>query len=191
MIFVYIKTSRKKKLLVYKWELQWQRTCFYIYKAQKNCETFIYIKTRHFAKSKTIYVTSLYTKNQTLYVTQFFKKILNLAFTYKNHDTFCYVHFYVQKARHFEKSKIICVMFLYTKIQTLCITRFFIEVLKLAKGEGEFLYAKNSTLRYIFIWKRNALCVTLYIKPDTIRYIFIWKKNNAPCITFIYIKIIV
>ena len=46
--------------------------------------------------------------------------------------------FYIQKARHFAKSKTICVTFLYPKILTLCVTQFFNEFLKLAEGEGHF-----------------------------------------------------
>ena len=59
---------------------------FYIYKNQKNCETFIYIqKSRHIAKSKTICVTFLFTKIQTLNVTQFFMKKFNWhLYIYKN-----------------------------------------------------------------------------------------------------------
>ena len=48
--------------------------------------------------------------------------------------------FYIQKARHFTKSKIICVMFLNIKSRTLCVTRLFMEFLKLAEGGGIFIF---------------------------------------------------
>ena len=51
--------------------------------------------------------------------------------------------FYILKSRHFPKSKNICVTFLYTKIQTLYVTLFFMNFLKLA-----------------FIYKIMTLCVT-------------------------------
>ena len=60
--------------------------------------------------------------------------------------------FYIQKARHFVKSKTISVTFLYTKIWTLCVTQFFIEFLKLAVGGGHFYMQKN------------ALCITFYMQ---------------------------
>ena len=62
--------------------------------------------------------------------------------------------FYIQKSRHFAKSKIISVTFLYTKIKTLHVTRFFMKKLKLA-----FIYIKvlHSVFRDVLIYK----------KPDT------------------------
>ena len=58
-----------------------------------------------------------------------------------------------QKSRYFAKSKTICVAFLYTKIETPYVTRFFIKKLKIAEG-GAFLYSQNNALfRCIFICK--------------------------------------
>ena len=100
-----------------------------------------------------------------LYFTRFFTKILKLAFIYKKYDTLRYVTFLYTKSQSFRKSKTICVTFLYTKIRTLCATRFFIEFLKLAEWGGHFyvqetihfalhFYIKKScTLRYVFISK--------------------------------------
>ena len=39
---------------------------------------------------------------------------------------------YLQKYRHFAKSKTICVTFLYTKSKTIYVIQFFIKMLKLA-----------------------------------------------------------
>ena len=65
-----------------------KRARLYIYKKQKNFETFLYIqKVGHFAKNKTISVKFLYPKSMTLYVTQFFMKFLNLEFINKKYDT--------------------------------------------------------------------------------------------------------
>ena len=57
---------------------QQNTTCtLYIYKDQKNRETFIYReKARHFAKSETICDTFLLTKSRTLYITRFFINFL-------------------------------------------------------------------------------------------------------------------
>ena len=75
------------------------------------------------------------------------------------------LRFYIQKSRHFAKSKTICVTFLYTKIWTLCVTQFFIEFLKLAEEGSIFICKKQCTLRYILYVKNNALSVTfLYLK---------------------------
>ena len=43
-------------------------------------------------------------------------KFLKFAFILKKHDTLRYVTFFIQKGRHFAKSKTICDTFLYTKI---------------------------------------------------------------------------
>ena len=43
------------------------------------------------------------------------------------------IRFYIQKARHFAKSKTICDTLLYTKTRHFCVTRFFIEFLKFAE----------------------------------------------------------
>ena len=47
-------------------------------------------------------------------------------------------------------------------------------------GGGIFICKKQSTLRYIYIYKNNTLCVKfLHLKnPDTLRYIFIYKKKH-------------
>ena len=61
---------------------------------------------------------------------------------------------FIEKSRHFEKSKTICVTFLCTKILTICVTQF------LAEGGG------------LFLFKNNAICVT-----------FIFAKNNTLSVT--------
>ena len=107
-------------------------------------------------------------------------KFLKLAFIYKNHYTLHYVTFIFKKSRHFAKRKTICVTFICTKIQTLCVTQFFIEFLNLEEG-GAFLYAKN-----------NALCVTfLHTKILTFFVTSLYAKNNALFVTFFYIFCIV
>ena len=69
---------------------------------------------------------------------------------------------YIQKSRHFAKSNTICVTFLFTKIQTLYLTQFFMKVFKLA-----FIYIQKGwhvALRDVFIYK----------KPDTLRYVIFY-----------------
>ena len=104
-----------------------------------------------------------------------YTKIMSLCVTWR---------FYIQKTRHFEKSKTICVMFLYTKSRTLCITQFSIEFLKFTEG-GIFKGIKQFTLRYIFIWKKQCNFCDVYKKLATLRYIFICKKQCILCYVFI------
>ena len=72
---------------------------------------------------------------------------------------------YTQKARHFSKSKTICVTFLATKIHTLYATRFFMKIKKVL-----FINKKHDTLRYVtFLYKKSP---TLG-KSKTIRVTFL------------------
>ena len=82
----------------------------------------------------------------------------------------------MQKSRHFLNTKTICVKFLFTKSQTLNITRFFINVLKFSfiyiqKSRQfalhEVLYTKRPILR-----KPRQLALQFYIfkEPDTLHY---------------------
>ena len=95
-----------------------------------------------------------------------FHEILKLVFIYKKHDTLRYVTFFYRRSESDNLRDV-----LYTKTQTLCITRFFTEFLKMSVVCNAlcvtFLYAKKITLRSIFIFKN----------PDTLRYIFICKKH--------------
>ena len=83
-------------------------------------------------------------------------------------------HFYIQKARHFSNSKKICVRFMYTKIQTLYITQFFIQFLKLA-----FIFKNNDTLRYVkFLYTKSQ---TLRKKKYNLGCVFIYKNADTLC----------
>ena len=74
-----------------------QRARFYI--IEKNCGIFIYICKN----PDTLFcVTILFTKSHTVHITQFFMKF---SIYIKKHHTLRYVMFYIQKAKHFEKSK--------------------------------------------------------------------------------------
>ena len=100
--------------------------------------------------------------------------------------------FYILKDRHFAKSNTICVTFLCLKIRTLCITRFFIEVLKLAEGGGPLLRAKNNALRVTFLYlKKCTLGYVLYTKIPTLYVTLLYAKNDALSVTSIYLKCIV
>ena len=123
---------------------------FYIYKKKKNVIHFYIQKSRHLAKSKTIYDTFISTKSHTLFITLFFMNFLKLAFILKNHDTLRYVMFYIQKDRQFEKRKTICVTFLYTKIRPLFVSRFFIEFLKLAERGGGVVCKKTLCVTFLY-----------------------------------------
>ena len=113
-------------------------------------------KAKHFAKSKRISVTFLYTKIRTLYIPQFFMKILKFAFIYKKHDTLHYVKFLYTKIQTLRKKQDKLPYVLYTKIWTLCVTRFFIEFFKLEEGGG-VIRKKQCTLRYILYAKKCTL----------------------------------
>ena len=152
--------------------------CFLcIYRKQNilwNVHTYIQ-RARHFAKSKNICVTFLFTKIQTLYVTQYFMKYIYIYIM-----TRCVTWgFYIQKAKHSEKSKTICVTFFNTKNLTLCVTQFFMEFLKLAEGEGHFYKQKIMQFALHFVCKKQytAHYVFIYKNLDTLRHIFIFKKN--------------
>ena len=125
------------------------------------------------------------------------------------------VYIYIPKARHFAKSKTISVMFLFTKIHTLYVTRFFMKFSKLA-----FIYIQKSrhlALRFLYT-KIQKLCVTrfacnfwnwkrgeggifmnknkcalyvkcLFAKTFTLRYV-LYSKIQTLCVTFLYAKTI-
>ena len=79
-----------------------------------------------------------------------------------------------------QKARQCFVTFLYTKIRTLCVTRFLNEFLKSAEGGVNFYMKKNWTLRYLFILKKQCSFryVFIYKNPDTLCYIFIFKKMH-------------
>ena len=138
-------------------------TCTSLYIRQRGeiAKRFYIQKSRHFSKSKTISVTFLYKKARHFTLRDFPWIFWSWHFYIKSISLCVKLHFYIKKARQLAKNKTICLTFLYTKIRTVCVSRFFMELLKLAEG-GAFLYAKN-----------NALCVT-----------FLYTQINAPCVTF-------
>ena len=97
-------------------------------------------------------------------------------YMYKKKKQLRNVYIYLKKSRYFEKSKAICVTFLFTKIQTHYVTRFFVKLLKL-----EFLYIQKSrhfALQDVFIYKnpdtskksRQFALFFLIQNPDTLLY---------------------
>ena len=82
------------------------------------------------------------------------------------------VYMHTQKARHFAKSKKICVTFLFTKSQTLYVTRFIMKFLKLA---FIYIYQKRDTFNYVKF---------LYTRSQTLR------KSETICVKFLYTKIL-
>ena len=78
-------------------------------------------------------------------------EFLKWAFIYKKHDTLRYVTFYIQKTRHFAKSKTIFDTFLYTKSGTVRYATFH-QTFQIWGGGGHLLI------------KKNALCVIFYIE---------------------------
>ena len=87
------------------------------------------------------------------------------------------IYIYLQKDRHFTRSKIICVPFLFTQIRTLYLTRFFIKKLKLA-----FIFIQmHDTLRCVkFLY---AKVPTLRKTYETLRLVFLFTKSLTLCVT--------
>ena len=90
-------------------------------------------------------------------------------YLYKN-QKIANAYIYIQKFRHFAKSKTICVTFLFTKSQTLYVMQFFMKILKFA-----FIYKKHENLRYVrFVYtkiripskKQDNLCYVFYIQKS-------------------------
>ena len=115
------------------------------------------------------------------------KRQRSRIYIYKKLKKLRNVYIYIQKSRHFAKSKAICVTFLFTKSQTLYVTRFFMKFLKLA-----FTYIQKAwhfALRDIFIYKNPdtlkearqfALRFFIYKKHDTLRYVtFLYAKSST------------
>ena len=139
---------------------QRKTTSTFLYtKSKKLRNVFIYKKSDTFQKVRQFPLHFLYTKCKTIYVTRFSVKMLNLAFIYKKYDTLCYVTFlYTKGETHRKKQDNLRYLF-NTKIQTLCVTQFLIEFLKLAEAGGYF-YLKKKHFALHFYKQKNALCVT-------------------------------
>ena len=91
-----------------------QRACFYIYQKQKKCETFLYTKSHTLCKNQDNLRYIYIYKSKALYVTQSSWKLWDWHL-YTKRMTLCITwSFYVQKSRHFAKSKTVCITFLYT-----------------------------------------------------------------------------
>ena len=148
-------------------------TCtFYIYKKQKNCEMFIYIykkpdilqKTRQFALRFCSQKARHFTLRSFSWMFWNCKKEWHFALR----DVFIF-----KKLETSKKKDNLHYVFLYTKSLTFCVTRFFMEFLKLAEGGG------------IFIHKKNALCVQfLYPKINAISMTFLYTKSHTLCVIF-------
>ena len=107
----------------------------------------------------------LYTKSYTLYITGFFMKFLKLSFIYTKSMTFCVTwRFYIQKARHFAKSKTICNTFLYTKIWHFAFRDLSLDFWNLQRG-GRFIYWKTMHFAwYFYIKKTMHFALRFYIQ---------------------------
>ena len=77
-----------------------------------------------------------------------------MPFIYKNHDILRYVTFLYKKSERLCKKHDNLHYILYTEIQTLCLTQFFIKSLKLVEGGGQ-----------LYMQRKNLVCVKfLYAK---------------------------
>ena len=171
----------------------------YCYPRKTTC-TCIYI----YIKQKKVWNVFISKKWDTLQKARQFQLRFNIQkvrhFTLRDFYENSEVGIYIQKAWNFalrdvlytksqtlRKKKDSLRYVLYSKSRKLCVTQFFIEFLKLAEGEGAiFICEIRCTLYYIFICKKNALCVTFYIqkaldfalhfctqKKCTLRYVYI------------------
>ena len=159
MLFVYIKTFRKTKLvLVYKFKLQWLPSAKY------NMHIYIYIQ-----KAKKLRNVFIYKKPDT------FQKARQFA-----------LRVYIQKARHFTSRNFswnFWNWYLYTKSMTLCVTwYFYIQKTDTSQEARQFalrfIHKKSDALRYaifhgifeigrvggIFICKKKQLALYFYMQ---------------------------
>ena len=134
--------------------------------SKKITKRFYVQKSRHFTERKTICVM-FYIQRARQFMLRHFSYFFEIGIYTKIMTLLVMWHFYIQKPRHFAKSKTICVTFLYTKSLTLYVTWFFMEFLKLAEGE-EICTCKK------------ALCVS-----------FLYAKKNALCVMFLCLRFIV
>ena len=88
--------------------------------------------------------------------------------------------FYIKNARHFAKSKTICVTFLCTKIMLLYVTQFFKENVKLA-----FIHKKHNTLRYVTFLNTKS---RHFAKIKTICVTVLFKTRLTLCVTQFFIE---
>ena len=91
-----------------------ERQCarFYKHKKKKNADRFYIQKGVHFAKSNTIPVLFLYTKERH-FTLSYFHEMYEVRIYIQERIVLCVTGiFYMKKARHFAKSKTICVRFL-------------------------------------------------------------------------------
>ena len=114
-------------------------------------------------------------------------------YIYKKHDTFCYVTFYIQKSRHFEKSKKFCVtIFIYKNPDTLrnAIFHGFFEIG--GGGGGDFYQQKTMHFAINFYMRKKCIfCYVFIFKNHTLHVTFLFAKNSALCVTFLNLKFIV
>ena len=166
-----------------------QRARLYIYTKQKNAKfIYIYSKIQTLRKKQdNLQYVFIYKKIDTLRHAIFHENSDMVIFIQK-HDTLRYVTFLYTKSLTLRKKQDnLCYVFLYTKILTLCVTRFFMEFLKMAEG-GRVIHKKQWNLRYIRISKKQCIFryVFIYKNPDTLRHFFIGKKQCTLCYIYIY-----
>ena len=177
LLFLYINVPQKIGFL-YGWKLRWLPSSkdtahVYIHKKQKNCGAFLHTKSHTLFKKLDNFRYVFIYKSDTLDVTGFLWNFWS-CHLYTKSMTLCVTwRVYIQKARHFAKSKTICDTFLYQKIRHFCVTRFFIEFLKFAEGGGHLFIKKNVLCMTFLYLKINALCVTL-----------LYTKSLILCVTF-------
>ena len=113
-------------------------------------------------------------KNMDTFRYAIFREIFDIGIFIQNHDTLRYVTFLIQNAGHFAKIKTRCVTFLNKqKSLSVCVTQFFIEFLKLAKGGRACLETKNI-----------ALCLTFYMIKNALSVPFLYTETRTLCVTF-------
>ena len=121
MLFVYIKSFRKKNIVNHNECLQQKTTCTFLYiqKAKKTQNVFIY-KNRDIFKKQDNFRCVLYTKSETLYIKRFFITFLKLTFIYRKHDILCYMTFLYTKSQTLRKNQDnLCYSFIYKNPDTL------------------------------------------------------------------------
>ena len=164
-------------LFVYKHKLQWLPSakdnvyiyiCTYIQKTKKLRNVFIYKNSDTFQKSRQFVSRFYIQKVRHFTLRDFSWECWNWHLYTKSMTLFVMWRFIYTKIQTLKKIRQFALC-LYAKIQTLCVSQFFIEFLKLADGGGGgymqktnhfvlHFYMQKKALRYVLDTKSRTLC---------------------------------
>ena len=144
-------------------------------------------KSRHFAKSKTICFFYLQ-KVWHFRLRDFSWNFWNWYLYTKNMTLFVTWRFYIQKYRHFEKSKTICARFLIQKAWHFALHDLSWNFWNWRRVGDICIYKKMHFALHFHVQKTMQFVLHFILKkPDTLGYILICKKQCTLCYIFISI----